>query len=696
MLRKKPPTDSLEGRELAERRLAAEHAVTRILADSQTLAQAVPRILKSLSECLDCVFSAFWHAERGAVQIRCTETWQASGVSLEEFAALCRSMTFERGIGLPGRVWQNGTPAWISELSADPNFPRFKMAARVGLKSGFAFPIQVKDKSLGIMEFFMHHRAAPDQRLLDMMGAIGSEIGQFIERKEAEEALAASEAITRSIINSALDAVITMDANGKVSGWNKRAEQMFGWKAEEAIGKRLDETVIPERFRERHRAGLQRYLETGRSNILDQRIEIEGLRRDGSEFPVELTVTAIQIGGAHFFSAFLRDITEQQSAKKRLREESQAKDDFLAMLAHELRNPLNPILSAVHIMSLAGPDEPVMARARGIIDRQVRHMVRLIDDLLDLSRISRGKILLRRERVDLVPIVEAVVEDHRNEIESCGHTVTLELPAEPLWVSGDPTRLAQIVGNILQNANKFTNSGGTIRVGASPTPGKEQAVVSIRDTGIGMEPRMLERVFESFTQADRSLNHSGGGLGLGLALVKGLVDLHGGSVHASSEGLGKGSEFSISLPLSMAPDAKPETEKREAPGGSPCRVLLIEDHADSGAGAALFLRLSGHVVELALTGTEGIERARQFRPDVVLCDIGLEGGMDGYDVARVLRSDPRFVGSYLVAVTGYGREEDIQRSREAGFNRHLTKPVDPKALEGMLREIAARLPGIRA
>ena len=545
--------DNVVRRKVAERRLAAEHAVTRILAESHSLAEAAPRILASVGECLGCAFAAFWRAEPGAAEIRCAETWLSPAVSAQEFDTLCRSMSFERGIGLPGRVWKAGAPSWISDLTKDQNFPRLRGAVSAGLRSGFAFPLMVKDRFLGVVEFFLIHRAKPDEQLIEMMSAIGTEIGQFIERKQVEDALEVSEETTRSIIDTALDAVITMDANGTVTGWNSQAERIFGWPAAEAMGRPLHEVAIPERYRAAHRSGLQRFHESGKGPILDRRIEIEGLRRDGTEFPVELTVTAIKSGGSYCFSAFLRDITERKRNEERLREENQAKDDFLAMLAHELRNPLNPILSAVHIMKQVGPRDATMERVRGIIDRQVRHMAHLVDDLLDVSRISRGKILLRRERVDLATLVGATVGDHRGEIEASGHKVMLDLPSEPIWVSGDPTRLSQIFGNVLQNANKFTDPAGTIRVRVFRSKKADEGVVCIRDSGIGMEASMLERVFDTFTQADRSLEHRAGGLGLGLALVKGLVDLHGGSVRATSEGLGKGSEFSIHLPLGIAP-----------------------------------------------------------------------------------------------------------------------------------------------
>jgi CheY-like chemotaxis protein len=261
-----------------------------------------------------------------------------------------------------------------------------------------------------------------------------------------------------------------------------------------------------------------------------------------------------------------------------------------------------------------------------------------------------------------------------------------------VWVSGDPTRLAQVVGNLLHNANKFTDAGGSVVVRLEEEAGGGAAVLTVRDSGIGMEPDMLARLFEPFSQADRSLDRSRGGLGLGLALVKGLVELHGGDVRASSPGAGKGSELTVRLPLLREP-AGPEVP---APGPSatrPLRVLIIEDHPDSAESLRMLLELSGHRVAVAHAGRPGLEVARAFRPDVVVCDLGLPGGMDGFAVARALRADPELFGVTLIALSGYGQEEDRRQARQAGFDRHLTKPVDPAVLDQLLDALPARPDG---
>jgi PAS domain S-box-containing protein len=389
------------------------------------------------------------------------------------------------------------------------------------------------------------------------------------------------------------------------------------------------------------------------------------------------------------------DITDQVETAQALREADRRKDEFLAMLGHELRNPLAPIRNAVQILRQAGHDEALLETARGMIDRQVSHLARLVDDLLDVSRISRGKILLRKERLDLTELVRDTVEDHRRGLEAGGLTVELRLSGGPLWVEGDGTRLAQVLGNLLNNAGKFTDPGGRVAVAlrAGLARGAEGAEITVEDTGIGMDPEMLERLFETFSQADRTLDRSRGGLGLGLALVKGLMDLHGGEVDAASAGLGRGSRFTLRLPLVDAVAVSPrEPEEAAAPDREtgPRRVLVIEDNADAAESMQMLLELSGFEVETAMDGRAGLEAARRFQPDVVLCDIGLPGGMDGYAVARELRADDALRPVRLIALTGYGQAEDRRRAYAEGFDLHLTKPVDPALLPDLLAKASER------
>ncbi len=371
-----------------------------------------------------------------------------------------------------------------------------------------------------------------------------------------------------------------------------------------------------------------------------------------------------------------------------IQEGDRRKDDFLAMLAHELRNPLAPIRTAVHVMRLLGLQEEQLSQARDMIDRQVTHMTRLIDDLLDVSRLSRGKVLLRKECLDLTEVVRATAEDHRAMLEAGGLRLRVSLPGRSLWTTGDPTRLAQVIGNVLHNASKFTDPGGLVTVDLADAGGG-LASVRVRDTGIGIEPAMLRRAFDTFSQADRSLARSRGGLGLGLALVKGLVELHGGQAHVGSPGPGLGTEVTIRLPLTEGP-ALPDPTPPAKHSVSALRVLIIEDNADAAESMRLLLTLQGHTVEVAASGSAGVEAGRAFRPNVVLCDIGLPGDLDGYGVARACRRDPVLAPAYLIAATGYGRAEDQVLALDAGFDAHLTKPVDFADLLRLFAGVHAR------
>jgi signal transduction histidine kinase/CheY-like chemotaxis protein len=369
---------------------------------------------------------------------------------------------------------------------------------------------------------------------------------------------------------------------------------------------------------------------------------------------------------------------------RQARESDRRKDEFLAMLSHELRNPLAPVLNTLAVLRARGGAAPSDTQAHEVLERQVRHMARLVDDLLDVSRVTRGKITLQKERVDLRGLVGRAAETTRPLIEARRHQLTVALPDGPVLLEADPTRLEQVLANLLNNAAKYTEPGGAIRLAVERARG--DAVVRVRDTGIGMPPEVLARAFDLFVQGDRGLARSEGGLGIGLTLVRSLVEMHGGTVTAHSDGPGQGSEFVARLPA-LPNGAGPTSPPREqaGPAGQSRRVLVVDDNRDSADSLALLLRLAGHAVQVAYDGRAALEAARAAPPEAVLLDIGLPG-MDGYAVARRLREELGAQRVLLVAISGYGQEDDRVRSREAGFDHHLVKPVDPDAVRALLAD----------
>ena len=394
-----------------------------------------------------------------------------------------------------------------------------------------------------------------------------------------------------------------------------------------------------------------------------------------------------QLQRARFSEAKLEEATYRLSQQRSaLARADRAKEDLLSMLAHELRNPLGTISNALQVLRMKGEGDETWRRAIDAAERQVLHQAMLIDDLLEASRVTRGQVELQCEDLDLAGLVRQTVEGFRESLREAGIALRLDLPPDPLPVRGDRLRLSQSLSNLMDNAIKFTPRGGHISVKASASAGGRRAEVRVRDDGAGIPQEELPHVFEVFTQGDHSLDRSQGGLGVGLAVTKGLIDLHGGEVKASSAGPGKGSEFSVLLPLATAQEAAPEEVRADASAHPAARkILVIEDNPDAAATMRDFLELSGHEVELAASGTDGVQAARELHPEVVLCDLGLPG-MTGYEVATALRKDPETRSAKLIAVTGYGRDEDRRRSKEAGFDLHLTKPVDPAQLKALLQE----------
>ena len=392
---------------------------------------------------------------------------------------------------------------------------------------------------------------------------------------------------------------------------------------------------------------------------------------------------AIALDNARLYSSLQREIIRSREAEESLQDANRRKDEFLAMLSHELRNPLAPIRNAVEVIRRLAPPDPKLTMARDVVDRQVTLLARLVEELLDVSRISQGKIALKKEPVDLGRIVAHAVETARPLIDARRQTLTVSVPATPVWLSADFARLSQVVANLLNNASKYTGEGGRIELTAAA--GEGEATILVRDNGAGIEEQLLERVFDLFVQGDRSLDRGQGGLGIGLTLVKRLVELHQGRVEAASDGPGRGSAFTVILPCISAVEPQqrapqPPSTPRDSREVYGRRVLVVDDNVDAAESTAAFLRLEGHEVKAVHDGLQALASLKVFDPHVVVLDIGLPG-LDGYAVARQLRSRGDTSHVLLIALTGYGQKEDRARAADSGFDYHFVKPADPRQIQ---------------
>ncbi len=508
--------------------------------------------------------------------------------------------------------------------------------------------------------------------------------------RAAEERIRESEARYRSLFEVAVYGVLTIDERGIIESANPAAERLFGYSSSEMIGRNVS-MLMPEPYQGEHDSYLQNYLRTGVRKIIGIGREVVGRRKDGSIFPVDLAVSEFALGACRHFTGMVSDVTERKRLEQELQQlvekmaqADRRKDEFLATLAHELRNPLAPIRNALELLRARPDSHTLIEQARTMMERQVRQLVRLVDDLLDISRITQGKVQLRKQRVELAAVVQSAVEAARPLIEARGHELTATLPPEPIYLDADPTRLAQVFANLLNNAAKYSERGGRIWLTAERRGG--EVTVSVRDTGIGIAAEHLPRIFEMFSQIEPALERSQGGLGIGLALVRGLVELHGGTIEAHSAGSGKGSEFFVRLPAIEAHaelTQEPPEADQEIRTVRPMRILVVDDNRDAADSLAVMLRMTGHKTETAYDGLEAVQAAATFRPQVVLLDIGLPK-MSGYEAARHIRAQPCGKDMALIALTGWGQEEDKRRAFEAGFDHHLTKPVAADVLEKLL------------
>jgi PAS domain S-box-containing protein len=502
-------------------------------------------------------------------------------------------------------------------------------------------------------------------------------------RQRAADLVHAERERFRTTLTSIGDAVIVTDAQGRVTLLNPVAQALTRW-GQEAIGRPLEEVfrIVDEGTRQAVENPVTRVIRHG--GVVGLANHTVLISRDASEVPIDDSGAPIRDSRGRIVGVVLvfRDVTERRRVELATEEADRRKDEFLAMLAHELRNPLAPIRNAAHTLGLLGGNDARLRWVSEVIERQVGLMTRLVDDLLDVSRITSGKITLKRSPLRVDEVVAQAVEMARPTAESRKQTLEVEVAEDAGWVDGDQARLVQAIGNLLDNAIKYTEEGGRIVIAARRDG--DDATIAVRDTGAGIPADLLPRVFDLFTQADRSLERRQGGLGLGLTLVRRLVEMHGGTAHVSSDGPGLGSEFTIRLP---GVDAGVESPASPAAAGDGATatwdILVVDDQPDSTASLAMFLRLRGHEVRTAHDGPSALEEVLRRPPDVVFLDLGLPG-MSGYDVARQLRAQPKTRDLRLVALTGYGTEADRVKTRAAGFDVHLAKPVDPQALDALL------------
>lgn len=568
----------------SERRLGANLAVTRILAESPALADATPRIIETICETLGWELGGFWILDRDREKLRCLNFWHRASAASQSFANVCMELTFDRGIGLPGRVWQTLRPAWIPDVEKDDNFPRAPYAIAAGLHAAFAFPIMLGTRCLGVMEFFSREIRQPDSALLSMFGSIGGQIGQFMERRRNEEE---------------------------------------------------------------------------REHLL------------------------------------LREFAARAEAEQANR----TKDEFLAIVSHELRTPLNAIVGWASLLRSGSLDQARSMRAIEVIDRNAKAQAQLIEDILDVSRIVSGNLRLEPRAVQVQQVIEAALDSIRPAADAKQMRLSLSIDPNAGPVSGDPERLQQIVWNLLSNAVKFTPAGGRISVSLLET--NSHVEIAVSDTGQGIPPQFLPHVFDRFRQADGSKTRRHGGLGLGLAIVRNLVELHGGTVTAKSDGERRGTTFTIKLPCAGVSTTPPRTQSFDL--ATPVhesdsdlegvRILVVEDDTDSREMVQMVLKshgadvVSAGSVEAALT----VLTRDQWKPQLVISDLGMPRH-DGYDLIKKIRcGEVDHVHDVpAIAITGFAGDDERERSIDAGFQKHLTKPINWRALIDTIAELTSR------
>ena len=687
-----------------ERRLAGSLAITHILAESPALSNVMTRVLQTICESWGWELGAMWAPDAGADELRCHEVWRKPSAESGSFESTCYEHRFSSGVGLPGRVWKSLKPAWIPDVAKDDNFPRAPFAVAERLHAAFAFPILSGDKPLGVIEFFSREIRQPNDALLATVAGIGSQIGQFLERKRAEEALRQSEEQLRLALEAADMGAWDYDIRTGAVKWTSSLEVIHGL-TPGSFGGTFDDYLsdIHPEDREYVIKSLTHSIEKGAGHEIEYRIVLP----DGAIRWVEGKgeVLRDETGKAVRLTGVCTDVSErkraehereqllgrEQEARAEAEAANRAKDEFLALVSHELRTPLNSIAGWIDIL-LANPerDDAQLARALDVINRNAGLQARIIEDILDVSRIVTGKLLLDVRPVELPGIIQAAIAAVQLKADEKQVRLRQVLDRSTDPVSGDPQRLQQVVWNLLSNAIKFTPAGGEVEIGLEQIGGN--ATITVSDTGDGIRPEFLPRIFDRFSQADSSSTRTFGGLGLGLAIVQHLVELHGGTVTAFSAGEKQGAVFTVTLPCEPArmdsylahdilteDDRDPRTDPAVNLAG--LRVLIVDDDADSREVLSALLALRAAEVKSAASVHEALEALTNWKPHVLVSDIGMPG-QDGYDLIREVRSRGANEGGQIpaIALTGYAAVQDGELAKSAGYQSHLPKPVEPLLL----------------
>ena len=544
----------LSARRESQRGLSVQHLVSQIIAEAKSPPETLRTVLAKVGETLRWSYATYWEVDPVADALMPVDTWMPEDRSFAEFDRTTKAISLRRGEGFPGRVWATGQPNWESDLATPAVYPRSTAASAEGLHSAFGIPVRTAERFFGVVEFFAEDVLPPDQALLNAAQGVGYQLGEFLARARATAAENESEVRKASILDTALDSIITSDHTGSIIEFNAAAELVFGYRKEEVIGRQMADLIIPARYRDAHRQGMKRYLATGEAHVLGRRIEIEAMRSDRSEFPVELAIVKVPLPGPPFFTAYIRDLTERkrlEAEQMRLlrasEEANQVKSEFLATMSHELRTPLNAISGYTDLlkMGLRGPVTEAQIADLDRINRSQNHLLGIINDILQFAKVESGQLEMKVDSFPLEAALDVAEELVRPQLEAKAIGYTHVRGDNSVQVRADRDRFQQIILNLLSNAMKFTPGGGNITV--SWRLEKDRVLVDVIDTGIGIAAGQYERIFHPFVQVEAGTTRTSEGVGLGLAISRDMARQMGGEISVNSE-LGSGSTFTLTLP----------------------------------------------------------------------------------------------------------------------------------------------------